>query len=35
MDIINRLLAAINAHDLEAAAGLFHESYHSEQCPWP
>ncbi len=35
MDIINRLLAAINAHDLEAAAGLFHERYHSEQPAHP
>ena len=35
MDIIDRLLAAINAHDLEAAAGLFHESYHSEQPAHP
>lgn len=35
MEVINRLLAAINAHDLDAAAALFHESYHSEQPAHP
>ena len=29
--VIQRLLAAINAHDLEAAAALFHKSYNSVQ----
>ena len=35
MDLINRLLAAINAHDLEAAAAMFHEGYRSEQPAHP
>jgi ketosteroid isomerase-like protein len=34
-EIIDRLLAAMNAHDLEAAAALFHEDYHSEQPAHP
>ena len=29
--LIQRLLAAFNDHDLEAAAALFHESYKSVQ----
>jgi len=29
--VIQRLLAAFNAHDLEAAAALFHKSYNSVQ----
>ncbi len=35
MDLVARLLDAINAHDLEAAAGLFHENYRSEQPAHP
>lgn len=35
MDLINRLLAAINAHDLDAAASLFHEDYRSQQPAHP
>lgn len=35
MELIKRLLAAMNAHDLEAAAGLFHERYRSEQPAHP
>jgi ketosteroid isomerase-like protein len=34
-EIIDRLLAAMNAHDLEAAAALFHKDYHSEQPAHP
>ncbi len=34
-DVIDRLLAAMNAHDLDAAAGLFHEDYRSEQPAHP
>ena len=32
---IQRLLAAFNEHDLEAAAALFHESYNSVQPAHP
>ncbi|GAA3635453.1 nuclear transport factor 2 family protein [Microlunatus ginsengisoli] len=35
MDQIARLLTAMNAHDLEAAAALFHEDYRSEQPAHP
>ena len=34
-EVIQRLLAAINAHDLEAAAALIHESYRSVQPAHP
>jgi len=34
-DVISRLLAAMNAHDLEAAANLMHENYRSEQPAHP
>lgn len=30
-EVIDRLVAAMNAHDLDAAAGLIHEDYRSEQ----
>ena len=30
-DVIDRLVAAMNAHDLDAAAGFFHEDYRSVQ----
>ncbi len=30
-DVIDRLVVAMNAHDLDAAAGFFHEEYRSEQ----
>jgi hypothetical protein len=30
-DVIDRLAAAVNAHDLDAVAGLIHEDYRSEQ----
>jgi ketosteroid isomerase-like protein len=30
-DIIDRMLQALNDHDLEGAAGLIHENYRSEQ----
>ncbi|MFF2246621.1 nuclear transport factor 2 family protein [Arthrobacter sp. NPDC058130] len=33
--VIQRLLAAVNDHDLEAAAALFHESYKSVQPAHP
>ena len=33
--VIQRLLVAFNAHDLEAAAALFHESYNSVQPAHP
>ncbi len=33
--VIDRLAVAINAHDLDAAAGLFHEDYRSEQPAHP
>ncbi len=29
IDVIDRLVAAMNAHDLDAAAGLIHEDYPS------
>ena len=34
-DAIDRLTVAMNAHDLDAAAGLFHENYRSEQPAHP
>jgi limonene-1,2-epoxide hydrolase len=34
-DVIDRLVAALNAHDLDAAVGLLHESYRSEQPAHP
>ncbi|BCW45454.1 nuclear transport factor 2 family protein [Arthrobacter sp. StoSoilB5] len=34
-EVIDRLLVAMNAHDLEAVAALFHEDYHSEQPAHP
>jgi hypothetical protein len=34
-DVIDRLLAATNAHDLDAAAGFFHEDYRSAQPAHP
>jgi SnoaL-like domain len=34
-DLIDRLVVAMNAHDLDAAAGLFHEGYRSEQPAHP
>ncbi len=34
-DIVERLVVAMNAHDLDAAAGLFHEDYRSEQPAHP
>ena len=30
-DVIDRLAAAVNAHDLDAVAGLIHQDYRSEQ----
>ena len=33
--VIDRLVVAMNAHDLEAAAGLFHVDYRSEQPAHP
>ena len=35
MNVIDRLLAAMNANDLEPAAALFHENYRSEQPAHP
>src|SRR6188472_738890 len=35
MHVIDRLLASVNAHDLEAAAALFAENYRSEQPAHP
>ena len=35
MNVIDRLLTAMNAHDLEAAAALFDENYRSEQPAHP
>ena len=29
-EVIDRLAAAVNAHDLDAVAGLIHEDYRSE-----
>ncbi|MEP7178944.1 MAG: nuclear transport factor 2 family protein [Pseudonocardiales bacterium] len=34
-EIIDRLVVAMNAHDLDAAAGLIHEDYRSEQPAHP
>jgi ketosteroid isomerase-like protein len=34
-DVIDGLLAATNAHDLDAAAGFFHEDYRSAQPAHP
>jgi limonene-1,2-epoxide hydrolase len=34
-DVIDRLVAAMNAHDLDAAVGLIHEDYRSEQPAHP
>ena len=34
-DVIDRLVVAMNAHDLDAAAGFFHEDYRSEQPTHP
>lgn len=34
-EVIERLVAAMNAHDLDAAAGFFHEAYRSEQPTHP
>lgn len=34
-DVVDRLAAALNAHDLEAAAALLHENYRSEQPAHP
>jgi ketosteroid isomerase-like protein len=34
-DVLDRLFAALNTHDLEAAAALFHENYRSEQPAHP
>ena len=35
MDVIDRLVVAMNAHDLDAVAGLIHEDYRSEQPAHP
>jgi hypothetical protein len=34
-DVIDRLAVAMNAHDLDTAAGLFHPDYRSEQPAHP
>jgi ketosteroid isomerase-like protein len=34
-DVLDQLFTALNAHDLEAAAALFHEDYRSEQPAHP
>lgn len=34
-EVVDRLAAALNEHDLEAAAALFHEHYRSEQPAHP
>ena len=34
-EVVGKLTAALNAHDLEAAAALFHENYRSEQPAHP
>ena len=34
-DVIDRLIVAMNAHDLDTAAGLFHKEYRSEQPAHP
>ncbi|VXC10622.1 Ketosteroid isomerase-related protein [Arthrobacter sp. 9AX] len=33
--VVDSLVAALNAHDLEAAAALIHQDYHSEQPAHP
>jgi len=34
-EVIDRLAAAVNAHDLDAVAGLIHQDYRSEQPAHP
>jgi ketosteroid isomerase-like protein len=34
-EVLDQLFTALNAHDLEAAAALFHENYRSEQPAHP
>lgn len=34
-EVVDRLIAALNARDLAAAAALMHEDYHSEQPAHP
>jgi ketosteroid isomerase-like protein len=34
-DVLDQLVTALNAHDLEAAAALFHDDYRSEQPAHP
>jgi SnoaL-like domain len=34
-EVIDRLVVAMNAHHLDAAAGLFHQDYRSEQPAHP
>jgi len=34
-EVIDRLVVAVNAHDLNAVAGLIHEDYRSEQPAHP
>jgi SnoaL-like protein len=34
-DVIDRLAVAMNAHDLDAVAGLIHDDYRSEQPAHP
>ena len=34
-DVVDRLAAAMNAHDLDAVAGLIHADYRSEQPAHP
>jgi len=34
-EVIDQLVVAMNAHDLDAAAGFFHEDYRSEQPAHP
>jgi ketosteroid isomerase-like protein len=34
-EVVDRLLAAMNDHDLDRAAGMFHEDYRSEQPAHP
>jgi ketosteroid isomerase-like protein len=34
-DVIDRMLVALNTHDLDGAAGLMHEAYRSEQPAHP
>ena len=33
-EVIDRLAAAVNAHDLDAVAGLIHQDHRSEQLPF-